>query len=73
MGSGKSTGLKKLLLDNSLRQNFIRGFDVTGEFETLVKALNGKMIALDGSDGFINPLQIIKSAMDGKEKDHLQI
>ncbi|KAA6451331.1 VirB4 family type IV secretion system protein [Bacillus swezeyi] len=68
MGSGKSTGLKKLLLDNALRQNFIRGFDVTGEFETLVKALNGKMIALDGSDGYINPLQIIKSAMDGKEK-----
>jgi len=66
MGSGKSTTLKKLLLDNALRGNFIRGFDVTGEFETLVTKLNGKIIALDGTDGMINPLQIYRSHTDGK-------
>src|SRR5690625_5733268 len=39
MGAGKSTTLKKLLMDNEARGNFIRGFDVTGEFKTLVSAL----------------------------------
>lgn len=61
MGAGKSTTLKKLLMDNEARGNFIRGFDVTGEFNTLVNALKGKTISLDGSDGIINPLQIYRS------------
>lgn len=60
MGAGKSTTLKKLAMDNTCRGNFIRGFDVTGEFETLVEALDGKSIRLDGSQGIINPLQIYK-------------
>lgn len=63
MGSGKSTLLKKLLLDNAIRGNIIRGFDVTGEFEKLIKeGLKGKTIALDGTDGIINPLQILKTS-----------
>lgn len=62
MGAGKSTLLKKLTFDNASRGNFIRGFDVTGEFEVLVKALNGHTIALDGSQGIINPLEINKTA-----------
>lgn len=61
MGAGKSTTLKKLVLDNASRGNFIRGFDVTGEFETLVEALGGYSISLDGSQGVINPLQIYKT------------
>ncbi len=60
MGAGKSTTLKKLVMDNASRGNFIRGFDVTGEFETLVGALTGHSISLDGSQGIINPLQIYK-------------
>ncbi|MEK4031294.1 type IV secretion system protein VirB4 [Pseudobacillus sp. FSL P4-0506] len=60
MGAGKSTLLKKLTTDNTCRGNFIRGFDVTGEFSTLVDALQGKSISLDGTQGIINPLQIYK-------------
>lgn len=70
MGAGKSTTLKKLVMDNASRNNFIRGFDVTGEFEVLVEALNGHSISLDGSQGIINPLQIFKTAdNDEKTKD----
>ena len=60
MGAGKSTALKKITLDNACRGNIIRGIDVTGEFQTMVKELGGKMISLDGSQGIINPLQILK-------------
>ncbi|WP_245837310.1 VirB4 family type IV secretion system protein [Virgibacillus phasianinus] len=67
MGAGKSTALKKLLMDNEARGNFIRGFDVTGEFKTLVQSVRGQMIGLDGSDGIINPLQIYK-AEDNHDK-----
>lgn len=70
MGAGKSTTLKKLVMDNASRGNFIRGFDVTGEFETLVNALSGYSISLDGSQGIINPLQIYKTEdTDDSEKD----
>ncbi len=69
MGAGKSTLLKKMMLDNVIRGNFVRGIDVTGEFETLVKALGGKMIKLDGSDGIINPLHVLKT----NEEDSLSL
>jgi len=62
MGSGKSTLLKKLTLDNACRGNIIRGIDVTGEFTPLVNELGGKMIALDGTNGIINPLQVLKTS-----------
>ena len=62
MGSGKSTLLKKLTLDNACRGNIIRGLDVTGEFTPLVKELGGKMIALDGTNGIINLLQILRTS-----------
>ncbi|WP_121639550.1 VirB4 family type IV secretion system protein [Virgibacillus sp. Bac330] len=67
MGAGKSTTLKKLMSDNTIRGNFIRGFDVTGEFETIVNEFNGFSIRLDGGDGIINPLQIYRT--EGEEKD----
>src|SRR5699024_7885157 len=61
MGAGKSTLLKKIAMENSSRNNFIRGFDVTAEFETLVDTLNGYMINLDGSQGIINPLEVFQT------------
>lgn len=68
MGAGKSTLLKKLGLDNGCRGNFIRGFDVTGEFATLVRdSLNGQLISLDGTQGIINPLQIYR-VQDGTDQ-----
>lgn len=70
MGAGKSTLLKKLAFDNASRGNFIRGFDVTGEFTTLVKELKGHSIALDGSQGVINPLQIFRTVDNSNEKEY---
>lgn len=61
MGAGKSTLLKKLMQDNILRGNVIRGFDVTGEFKTLIERNGGESISLDGSQGIINPLQIYRT------------
>lgn len=61
MGAGKSTFLKKVTTDNAIKGYKIRGFDIVGEFESLVRELGGKQIALDGSEGQINPLQIFKT------------
>lgn len=62
MGAGKSTLLKKVTVDNAVKGYKIRGFDIVGEFRELVDALGGKNIALDGSEGQINPLQVYKTA-----------
>lgn len=64
MGAGKSTTLKKIMLDNAIKGYKVRTFDVTGEFAELTEALGGKQIALDGSDGVINPLQVYQTAED---------
>lgn len=61
MGTGKSTTLKKLMLDMAIRGHYIRGFDPTGEFQTLTDHLGGKTIALDGTDGILNALEILKT------------
>lgn len=61
MGAGKSTLLKKIMLDNVVRGNKIRGFDVTGEFEELVADLDGKLISMDGTQGILNPLQVLRT------------
>ncbi|MED4140163.1 type IV secretion system protein VirB4 [Priestia megaterium] len=61
MGAGKSTFLKKVTTDNAIKGYKIRGFDIVGEFENLVRELGGKQIALDGSEGQINPLQVFKT------------
>lgn len=66
MGAGKSTTLKKIMLDNAIKGYKVRTFDVTGEFAELTEALGGKQIALDGSDGVINPLQVYRTAKDEK-------
>ena len=62
MGSGKSTTLKKMIRDRAARGDYIRVIDVTGEFADLGRALGGEVIALDGSSGILNPLQINKAA-----------
>ncbi len=64
MGAGKSSLLKKVLVDNATRGNLIRGFDITGEFKDLILALGGKYVSLDGTDGVINPLEIFKTSED---------
>ncbi|MES9757151.1 type IV secretion system protein VirB4 [Priestia megaterium] len=61
MGAGKSTFLKKVTTDNAIKGYKIRGFDIVGEFESLVRELGGKQIALDGSEGQINPLQVFRT------------
>lgn len=62
MGSGKSTTLKKMIRDRAARGDYIRVIDVTGEFADLGRALGGEVIALDGSSGILNPLQINKAS-----------
>lgn len=66
MGSGKSTTLKKLIKDQAIRGNYIRGFDIAGEFTDLIHNLGGKTISLDGADGIINPLEIFQSGENEK-------
>lgn len=61
MGSGKSTLLKKRFLTNAIKGNYVRTFDISGEFTTLTKTLGGKVIKLDGTHGILNPLEILKA------------
>lgn len=61
MGSGKSTLLKKRFEDRAIRGDFVRTFDITGEFTTLTKMYGGKIIKLDGSNGMLNPLEILRA------------
>lgn len=66
LGSGKSTTLKKIVEDRAIRGDYIRGFDVSGEFKLLIETLGGYEISLDGTDGIINALEIIST--DENEK-----
>lgn len=66
MGSGKSTLLKKQFLDNAVRGNYVRTFDISGEFSRLTKVLGGKIIKLDGSNGILNPLEILRAGDNEK-------
>ena len=62
MGMGKSTLLKTIARDRVARGDFLRIIDVTGEFSLLCTSLGGTVIALDGSQGILNALQINKGA-----------
>lgn len=64
MGSGKSTYLKKRFKANACKGNFIRTFDVTGEFSSLTREFGGKIIKCNGTDGMLNPLEILKAGDD---------
>lgn len=61
MGSGKSTWLKKRFDDRAARGDYVRTFDISGEFATLTKSRGGKIIKLDGTNGMLNPLEILRS------------
>lgn len=71
MGSGKSTLLKKIFKDRAVRGDFVRTFDASGEFTDLTYELGGRVIALDGSHGMVNPLEIFKA--DENEKNNYPI
>lgn len=64
MGSGKSTILKKLFKSRVIRGDYVRGFDVSGEWVDLVNEFGGSIISLDGSDGRINDLEVIRTSED---------
>lgn len=70
-GQGKSTLLKELTEGNFVRNNYIRNFDVVGEYQDLTRQMGGKIISIDGSQGSINPLQIFPTVTsnDGKTID----
>ena len=61
MGSGKSTLLKKRFLARAIRGDFVRTFDISGEFTLLTRTLGGKVLKLDGAQGILNPLEILRS------------
>ncbi len=61
MGAGKSTLLKKIFKDRAMRGDFVRAFDISGEFRDLTYEFGGKVLKLDGSEGIVNPLEILKT------------
>lgn len=61
MGRGKSTLLKKIYEDRAIRGDFIRIFDISGEFRYMTEQFGGKIYRPDGSEGIINPLEILCS------------
>lgn len=64
MGSGKSTLLKKEMLATAIMGDYVRTFDISGEFTTLTNVLGGKVIKLDGTGGILNPLEILRAGDD---------
>lgn len=64
MGSGKSTLLKKIFLDRASRGDYVRAFDITGEFRYLAREYGGRIVKLDGSEGRINLLEILKTDIE---------
>lgn len=69
MNSGKSTTMKKLLKENGIRGNYIRGFDKSKEYYELTKYLGGKTINLDGTNGIINLMQVFPTVTVEGEND----
>lgn len=62
MGSGKSTLLKRCIKLDAISGNFVRGYATNNEFDRLINYYGGKIINLDGSDGFLNALQVYKTS-----------
>lgn len=61
MGSGKSTLLKKLFSDRAARGDFVRAFDISGEFTNLTLATGGKVIKLGNKESILNPFEILRA------------
>lgn len=66
MGMGKSTLLKLITTGSFARDMYWRGIDKTGEYQPLVKELGGSVVNLDGSEGMINPLEVMATNIDAK-------
>ena len=73
MGSGKSTFLKKLTLNEYIKGNRVRVFDASGEFKKLINYADGKIINLNNSKNIINPLQVYKSNFIDTSEDEKDI
>ncbi|MDT9590675.1 ATP-binding protein [Lactobacillus gasseri] len=68
MGAGKSTLLKMLTEGSFARNMYWRGIDKSGEYVRLVRALGGVVVNLDGSEGMINPLEVMATVTDKEGK-----
>lgn len=64
MGSGKSTLIKKIMVNLACRGYLLRGFDKSGEYSEVLKLVGGHNVPLDGSKGMINPFQIFPNVID---------
>lgn len=62
MRVGKSSFLKKQFSQRAMLGDFVRAFDVVGDFVPLTEYYGGKIIACDGTGGIQNPFEILKSA-----------
>lgn len=62
-GSGKSTFLKKLIVDRAMRGDYARVFDVVGDFRTLINHLGGRVVSFGGASGYmINVFQVFRTS-----------
>lgn len=73
MGSGKSTLLKKRFTYHAALGNYIRCFDVSGEFTNLTKEFGGRVIKCDSESSMLNPLEIMKAADDERTSFSIHI
>lgn len=64
MGSGKSTFLKKRFRARAEVGDYVRCFDISGEFNKLTEEFGGTIISCDGTNAVLNPLEILKSGDD---------
>ncbi len=64
MGAGKSTFLKMVEEGSFARNMYVRAIDKTKEYDALVRSQGGNIINLDGSEGMINPLEVMATVTD---------
>lgn len=58
-----------MLTEGSFARNmYWRGIDKSGEYVRLVRALGGVVVNLDGSEGMINPLEVMATVTDKEGK-----
>ena len=62
MGAGKSTILKKMMKQDIIVGNVVRGFVTNAEFDQLVYRYGGRMVSLDGSEGVLNAFQVYRTS-----------
>lgn len=53
-----------MLLQRAITGDYVRTFDISGEFTRLTKYLGGKVLKLDGTSGILNPLEILQGGAD---------